>query len=224
MTAHTAGAGVLMVVSGPSGSGKTSLCRAVLDREPDARFSVSYTTRPPRAGEREGVDYHFTDEAAFREMIAQKQFAEWAEVHGRLYGTSSAWLRSQMDLGVDVILDIDYQGAYQVRESFADDAPVLVFVVPPSFEVLKERLVSRRTESAARVAQRLRTAEEELRHVHLYDYVVVNDGFDRAVDDLRAILAAERNRRARILPRIRRAYGPLIPETPPPRPPRKSPA
>ncbi len=224
MTAHTAGAGVLMVVSGPSGSGKTSLCRAVLDREPDARFSVSYTTRPPRAGEREGVDYHFTDEAAFRQMIAQKQFAEWAEVHGRLYGTSSAWLRSQMDLGVDVILDIDYQGAYQVRESFADDAPVLVFVVPPSFEVLKERLVSRRTESEARVAQRLRTAEEELRHVHLYDYVVVNDAFDRAVSDLRAILAAERSRRARILPRIRRAYGPLIPEIPPPRPPRKSPA
>ena len=212
-----------MVVSGPSGSGKTTLCQALLEREPDARFSVSYTTRPARAGEREGVDYHFVEPAVFREMVAQKQFAEWAEVHGQLYGTSSAWLRSQMDLGVDVVLDIDYQGAYQVRYSFADDAPVLVFVVPPSFEVLKERLASRRTESEARVAQRLRTAEEELKHVHLYDYVVVNDAFDRAVNDLRAILAAERSRRARILPRIRRAYGPLIPETPP-RPPRKTPA
>jgi len=224
MAARMVGAGVLTVVSGPSGSGKTSLCRAVLDREADARFSVSYTTRPSRSGEREGVDYHFIDQAGFREMIAHKQLAEWAEVHGQLYGTSSAWLRSQMDLGVDVVLDIDYQGAYQVRESFADDAPVLVFVVPPSFEVLKERLASRRTESEARVAQRLRTAEEELRHVHLYDYVVVNDAFERAVNDLRAILAAERNRRPRILPRIRRAYGPLIPETPPPRPPRKTPA
>lgn len=224
MTAHMAGAGVLMVVSGPSGSGKTSLCQAVLAREADARFSVSYTTRPPRAGEREGVDYHFSDQAVFRDMIAQKKFAEWAEVHGQLYGTSSAWLRSQMDLGVDVILDIDYQGAYQVRESFADDAPVLVFVVPPSFEVLKERLVSRRTESEARLAQRLRTAEEELKHVHLYDYVVVNDAFDRAVSDLRAILAAERSRRGRILPRIRRAYGPLIPGTPPPPPRRKAPS
>jgi guanylate kinase len=210
-----------MVVSGPSGSGKTSLCQAALDREADARFSVSYTTRPPRAGEREGVDYHFTDETAFRGMIAQKQFAEWAGVHGHLYGTSSAWLRSQMDLGVDVILDIDYQGAYQVRESFAGDA-----LSSCSWSRLRgaPRLVSRRTESEARVAQRLRTAEEELRHVHLYDYVVVNDAFERAVGDLRAILAAERSRRARILPRIRRAYGPLIPETPPPPPSRKPPS
>jgi guanylate kinase len=216
------GAGVLMVVSGPSGSGKTTLCQKLLEKESDARFSVSYTTRPPRANERDGVDYYFVDDAAFREMIARKQFAEWAEVHGHLYGTSAAWLRSQMDLGIDVVLDIDYQGAYQVRESFADDAPVLVFVVPPSFEVLKERLASRQTESKVRVAERLRTAEEELRHAHLYDYVIVNDAFDRAVGDLRAILAAERNRRSRVLSRIRRAYGALIPETPPPPPSRKS--
>ncbi len=214
------GAGVLMVVSGPSGSGKTSLCQTVLAEEPEARFSVSYTTRPPRAGERDGVDYHFVDAQAFDRMIAQKQFAEWAEVHDQRYGTSAAWLRSQMDLGVDVILDIDYQGAYQVRERLADDSPVLVFVIPPSFEVLKERLASRRTESEARIAQRLRTAEEELKHVHLYDYVVINDAFPRAVAALRSILAAERNRRSRALPRIRRAYGPLIPDVPPapPRP------
>ena len=212
------GAGVLMVVSGPSGSGKTSLCQAVLAEEPEARFSVSYTTRPARSGERDGVNYYFIDPQVFGQMIAQKQFAEWAEVHGQRYGTSAAWLRSQMDLGVDVILDIDYQGAYQVRERLADDVPVLVFVIPPSFEVLKERLASRRTESDERISQRLRTAEEELKHVHLYDYVVINDAFPRAVADLRAVLAAERNRRSRALPSIRRAYGPRIPDMAPPPP------
>jgi guanylate kinase len=209
------GAGVLMVVSGPSGSGKTSLCQTLLAEEREARFSVSYTTRPPRAGERDGVDYHFVDAQAFDRMIEQKQFAEWAEVHGQRYGTSAAWLRSQMDLGIDVILDIDYQGAYQVRGRLAEDLPVLVFVIPPSFEVLKERLAARRTESEARIAQRLRTAEEELRHVHLYDYVVINDAFPRAVADLRSILAAERSRRSRALASIRRAYGPMIPDRPP---------
>ncbi|MFQ5457019.1 MAG: guanylate kinase [Myxococcota bacterium] len=213
--------GVLMVVSGPSGSGKTSLCQALLAREPEARFSASYTTRPIRPGEREGVDYHFVDEPAFRRMISQKQFAEWAEVCGQLYGTSSAWLRSQMDLGVDVILDIDYQGAYQVRDRLSEESPVLVFVIPPSFDVLKERLASRGTESEARVAERLQTAEEELKHVHVYDYVVINDTFDRAVADLSAILHAERNSRARLLPRVRRSYGGLIPGKPPPPPGRR---
>ncbi|MDP3939984.1 MAG: guanylate kinase [Deltaproteobacteria bacterium] len=213
--------GVLMVVSGPSGSGKTSLCKALLEREPEARFSVSYTTRSKRAGEHEGKDYHFVDQPTFRRMIEQKQFAEWAEVYGQLYGTSAAWLRSQMDLGIDVILDIDYQGAYQVRDRLDDDSPVLVFVIPPSFEVLKERLASRGTETDARVRERLQTAEEELRHVYLYDYVVINDAFDRAVTDLAAILHAERNARARLLPRVRRSYGALIPSTPPPPPKRR---
>jgi guanylate kinase len=148
-------------------------------------------------------------------MIEQKQFAEYAEVHDHLYGTSAAWLRSQMDLGIDVILDIDYQGAYQVRERLLNDSPVLVFVIPPSFDVLKERLESRATESEARIAERLRIAEEELKHIHIYDYVVINDSFERAVGDLRAILAAERSGRDRLLSRIRRAYGALIPPTAP---------
>lgn len=213
--------GVLMVVSGPSGSGKTSLCKALLEREPQARFSVSYTTRSKRNGEQEGKDYHFVDQPTFRRMIEQKQLAEWAEIYGQLYGTSAAWLRSQMDLGIDVILDIDYQGAYQVRERLSEDSPVLVFVIPPSFDVLKERLASRGTETETRIRTRLETAEEELKHVHLYDYIVINDAFDRAVTDLASILHAERNARARLLPRVRRAYDALIPDTPPPRPGRR---
>jgi guanylate kinase len=154
-------------------------------------------------------------------MIEQKQFAEWAEVYGHLYGTSAAWLRSQMDLGIDVILDIDFQGAYQVRENLSDESPVLTFVIPPSFEVLEERLASRGTESNARIADRLEMAQEELKHVHLYDYVVINDAFDRALADLRAILTAERSCRRRLLPRVRRAYGPMIPANPPPPPKRR---
>jgi guanylate kinase len=213
--------GVLMVVSGPSGSGKTTLCRALLEREPQARFSVSYTTRSKRNGEQEGKDYNFVDQPTFRRMIEHKQLVEWAEIYGQRYGTSAAWLRSQMDLGIDVILDIDYQGGYQVRERLVEESPVLVFVIPPSFEVLKERLVSRGTETEARIQTRLRTAEEELKHVHLYDYIVINDAFDRAVADLASILHAERNARSRLLPRVRRAYGTLIPPSPPPPPGRR---
>jgi guanylate kinase len=215
------GSGVLMVVSGPSGAGKTSLCKALLTEESGARFSVSYTTRPIRPNERDGVDYQFIDQPTFQRMIEQKQFAEWAEVYGHLYGTSAAWLRSQMDLGIDVILDIDFQGAYQVRENLSDESPVLTFVIPPSFEVLEERLASRGTESNARIADRLEMAQEELKHVHLYDYVVINDAFDRALADLRAILTAERSCRRRLLPRVRRAYGPMIPANPPPPPKRR---
>jgi guanylate kinase len=215
------GAGVLMVVSGPSGAGKTSLCKALLTEESSARFSVSYTTRPIRPTERDGVDYQFVDQPTFQRMIEQKQFAEWAEVYGHHYGTSAAWLRSQMDLGIDVILDIDFQGAYQVRENLSDESPVLTFVIPPSFEVLEERLASRGTESNARIAQRLEMAQEELKHVHLYDYIVINDAFDRALADLRAILTAERNCRRRLLPRVRRAYGSMIPANPPPPPKRR---
>jgi len=213
--------GVLMVISGPSGSGKTSLCKALLEKEHDARFSVSYTSRKMRPDEKEGADYHFVDQPTFRRMIERKEFAEWAEVYGDLYGTSGAWLRSQMDLGVDVILDIDYQGAYQVREGFSDGAPVLVFVIPPSFDVLNQRLDSRGTETEARVAHRMRTAEEEVKHIHLYDYIVINDAFDRALDDLTAILHAERSTRARLLSRVRRAYNGLIPGKPPPPPKRR---
>ena len=210
--------GVLMVVSGPSGSGKTTLCKGLLAQESGARFSVSYTTRPIRPGEKDGVDYHFIDQPTFERKIEQKEFAEYAEVYGYLYGTSAAWLRSQMDLGIDVVLDIDYQGAYQVSERLADEFPVLTFIIPPSVEVLRERLAARGTESDARIAERLRIAEEELKHIHLYDYVVINDSVDRAVADLRGILAAEQNSRQRLLPRVRRAYGALIPPKPPPPP------
>ena len=183
-------AGVLFVVAAPSGGGKSSMVNALLEREPGIRLSVSYTTRPPRPGESEGDHYHFVDVPTFLALKDRGEFLEHAFVHGNWYATSAAWLRAQVAAGQDVLLEIDWQGAAQVRRLIPDS--VHVFILPPSTAALKERLTKRAQDSDAVIAQRLEAAREELRHCGEFDYVIMNQDFARAVDDLSAIVRAAR--------------------------------
>jgi guanylate kinase len=182
--------GCLFVVAAPSGGGKTSLVKALLEREPGMRLSVSYTTRPPRPGERDGVDYHFVDEPTFMRLKDNGEFLEHAFVHGNWYATSATWLRSEVQAGHDVLLEIDWQGARQVRHLIP--GAVLIFILPPSVELLKERLEKRGQDTAEIIARRLENAKEEMRHCGEFDYVIMNQDFARAVDDLSVIVRAAR--------------------------------
>lgn len=186
---------LIVVVSAPSGAGKTSLCQEAARRLPRLVHSVSYTTRAPRPDEQDGRDYHFIDEPTFRRMIEAGDFAEWATVHGHLYGTSRLLIEKHFADGLDVILDIDTQGAATLRRDFPHG--VFVFVVPPTFAMLEARLRSRRTDSEGEIRLRLARAREELTQYREYHYVVVNDVFENAVDELYCIIAVERLRRDR---------------------------
>jgi len=177
-------------VLAPSGGGKTSLVAALLEREPGIRLSVSYTTRPPRPGEADGVHYHFVDEERFAALKAAGEFLEHAHVHGNWYATSATWLRTQVAQGSDVLLEIDWQGAAQVRRLI--QGAVLIFILPPSLASLRERLEKRGQDTAEVIARRLETAREEMRHCADFDYVIMNQDFARAVDDLSAIVRAAR--------------------------------
>jgi guanylate kinase len=187
---------MLVVVSAPSGAGKTSLCEWVVTAVPNLAHSVSFTTRPPRSDEKDGCDYHFVDEATFQAMVDQGDFAEWAVVHDHLYGTSRALLQQHDAAGRDLILDIDTQGAANLRRSHPD--AVSVFIVPPSWALLEERLRRRRSETEADLQRRLQRAREEVKHYAEYQYVIVNDVFARAAEELKAIILAERCRSARV--------------------------
>lgn len=187
---------MLVVVSAPSGAGKTSLCEWAVTAVPNLVHSVSHTTRAPRPHEANGRDYHFMDEPTFRSMAARGEFAEWAEVHGHLYGTARPVLEVYFAAGQDVILDIDTQGAAILRESHP--AGVFVFVVPPSWEVLGRRLRQRRSDSEEDIQRRLARGREELRHYAEYQYVIVNDDFARAAEELKAVIVAERRRSTRV--------------------------
>jgi guanylate kinase len=188
-------AGVLFVVSAPSGAGKTSLLKALIPADPSLRLSVSHTTRAPRPGEQDGVHYHFIDRARFEEMVGGGAFLEHARVFDHHYGTSEAAVRRLLDEGHDVVLEIDWQGARQVRARIA--GAVGVFIVPPSVSALRERLGGRGQDSTEVIERRMRDARSELSHYGEYDYLVVNDVFDRTLGDLRAIVTAERLRRPR---------------------------
>ncbi|WP_374278770.1 guanylate kinase [Azonexus sp.] len=183
-------AGNLYVVAAPSGAGKTTLVRMLLEREPAVRLSVSYTTRPPRPGEQNGREYHFVDVDSFRGMIERHEFLEWAEVHGNFYGTSKKWIADRLTAGEDVLFEIDWQGAQQVRELFP--GAIGIFILPPSMEELTRRLTGRGTDAADVIARRLAAAQAEMRHVGEFDYVIINDLLDRALDDLHAIVRATR--------------------------------
>jgi len=183
------------VLAAPSGAGKTSLARALVERHADIIFSVSATTRPPRANERDGVDYHFVDDAGFEAMEQRGELLEWAWVHGRRYGTPVSSVQAALAQGRTVMLDIDVQGARQLREKLPD--AVLVFILPPSGTELLRRLSGRASESDAERTQRLRTARSELQSADEFDYVVVNDRFEDTIAVLEAILTAERHRAAR---------------------------
>lgn len=184
--------GNIIVVSAPSGAGKTTLCKRLVETLPGIRHSVSHTTRKPRAGEAAGRDYIFVDEAGFTLMADSDGFAEWACVHGNLYGTSKRTLEEMLDSGIDVILDIDVQGARQLRKVYGGG--VFVFVLPPSMEALKDRLRKRMSNSDDEIEERLRTAKEEIKDYGSYDYVIINDIFEDALGGLRAIVVAARLR------------------------------
>jgi guanylate kinase len=184
--------GNLFVIAAPSGGGKTSLVRALLAREPGIRLSVSYTTRAPRPGETDGVHYHFVDEPRFLALKERGEFLEHAHVHGNWYATSATWLQDQVAAGHDVLLEIDWQGAAQVRRLIP--ATVGIFLLPPSLAVLKERLENRRQDSPDVIARRLDAAQAEMHHCGEFDYVIINQDFATAVDDVAAIVRASRLR------------------------------
>jgi len=183
---------VILVLSAPTGGGKTTIGRRLVELDGAIRFSVSHTTRPPRPGERDGVDYHFVERSSFEAMAARGEFLEWAEVHGHLYGTHRQEAESARREGKDLLLDIDVQGGLQVKAARPD--AVLVFILPPSLEVLLERLRRRRGEPGFDLLRRLRTAEKELEKCGTYDYNVMNEDLDRAVGQVRCILEAARLR------------------------------
>ncbi|MGH8648753.1 MAG: guanylate kinase [Burkholderiales bacterium] len=191
--------GVLFIVSSPSGGGKTSLVKALLEAEPELRLSVSYTTRPPRPGEVDGRDYHFVTAPVFERMLEAAEFLESAVIYGNRYGTSQKAIERERVQGRDVVLEIDWQGAQQVRRVMRQ--VVSVFILPPSPEVLEARLRARGQDSEDIVARRLAAAREEISHVSEYEYVIINDDFNRAAQDLRSIIRAERLKLARQLAR-----------------------
>jgi len=190
MPPHLSAKGRLFIVSAPSGTGKTTLCRKLTASIPKLRFSVSYTTRPKRKGEINNVHYSFVNEKRFKDMIAKGEFAEWAMVHGNLYGTSIKRLKELIGKGYDVILDIDTQGALQMRRLFKD--AVYIFLVPPSMKELENRLKGRMSESDEAIKSRLKRAREEIISYKNYDYVVVNDYLKKAIEDVTSIIMAAR--------------------------------
>jgi len=190
MTTSTAAASTLFIVCAPSGAGKTSLVNALLKRDPTIRLSVSYTTRAPRPGEVDGREYHFVSRERFQQMLADNAFLESATVHGNFYGTSQAWISQTLSSGTNLLLEIDWQGAAQVRRLFPDS--VGIFILPPSPDALRERLTQRGQDSAEVIAQRLTAAREEIRHIAEFDYVIINQRFEEALEDLISIVRSQR--------------------------------
>ena len=182
--------GHLFILAAPSGAGKTTLCKAILNRYRDMLYSVSYTTRAPRPGEVNGVDYYFISKEKFIKDIENNKWAEWAQVHGNFYGTPAEFLNKSLSKGQDVLLDIDIQGTVQVLDRYADT--ITFFILPPSLEILKKRLESRGTDSADTISARLVNAKEEISKKNLYHHVIVNDQLSSAVSELLSIIAKYR--------------------------------
>jgi guanylate kinase len=187
-------AGTLFIVAAPSGAGKSTLVNALLQREPTISLSISHTTRPPRAGEQDGRHYFFIERSAFEQQIAAGTFLEHAQVHGNFYGTSLSTVQALLDQGRDVLLEIDWQGAAQIRRARPDC--VSVFILPPSRTELERRLRGRGSDAPEVIERRLLNSREEIGHAHEFDYIVVNDGFEDALADLQAIVRAVRLRSA----------------------------
>lgn len=182
--------GSLFIISAPSGAGKSTLTAKLLDEDRNIRLSVSYTTRAPRPGEVDGRDYHFVDSAGFMGMLKRGEFLESAEVHGNHYGTSEAWIRSQRDAGYDIVLEIDWQGAQQVRRIFDDT--IGIFILPPSIGELERRMRRRGQDSEEVVRRRLAVAADEMSHAAEFEYVIINNDFEEARRDLIAVVRASR--------------------------------
>jgi guanylate kinase len=179
--------GRLFIVSAPSGAGKSTLCQAVRDRFPDLVYSISFTTRAPRAGEKDGLDYFFISKAEFEKRIRQEDMAEWAEVHGHYYGTSASFLKQQLSAGQRVLLDIDVKGTKQIIQLFPDS--VTIFIMPPSLEELRERLEKRGADSPEAIQKRLAAAAAEIAQRDLYQHIIVNDRLNDAVEAFSDIIS-----------------------------------
>lgn len=195
--------GILWIISAPSGAGKTSLSKALLTQIAGLRPSVSYTTRPPRPGESDGQDYHFVSSDAFSGMIQEAAFLEHAEVFGNRYGTGKGWVTEQLESGMDVLLEIDWQGAQQVRQQLPDKT-VTIFILPPSLHTLETRLRNRGQDTDTVIAARCQAAQSEMRHFDEFDYLVTNDDFNETLAQLECIICAERARLIRLDERMKR--------------------
>lgn len=188
--ARGASRGHVFVIAAPSGTGKTTLCRRILELDPELRLSTSHTTRKPRSGEQDGVHYHFVSESAFRELVQAGRFLEHAEYGGNIYGTSWAAIEEPREAGHDVVLEIEVQGAAQVKQRIADAC--LIFLLPPSMAVLEERLRGRGTDDEAVIQRRMALSDRELAAAHLFDFAVVNDDLERAVAEVLLVIRAVR--------------------------------
>lgn len=183
--------GHLFIISAPSGAGKSTLCRAMRDHFTDLLYSISYTTRSPRKGERNGVDYHFIPQDDFEKGISRHQWAEWAEVHGNYYGTSAEFLNNELSAGRDILLEIDVQGTLQILKRYPDG--ITIFILPPSLEILKQRLQTRGTDSPEVVALRLANAQKEMTQKDVYRHIVINDLLRDAIEELATIFEKYRS-------------------------------
>jgi len=187
--------GHLFIISGPSGAGKSTILSAILKKRPQLRYSISYTTRLPRGNEENGVDYHFVSEAVFRKKIDEGEFAEWAEVHGYLYGTSATYIEEVLARGLDILFDIDVQGEKRLSAKYPE--AISVFITPPDMEELEKRLLKRGADSPAAIQRRLKNAKAEVAQAHDYNHVVVNDDLVQTVSELESII--EQASSARVL-------------------------
>ena len=192
--------GLCIIISAPSGAGKTSICRRLLDKWPNLRFSVSHTTRAPRPGEEDGKDYYFTSVSDFKERIARGEFVEWVENYGQFYGTARATIQPLLEQGFDLIIDVEPRGAKELKMNYPGG--IFVFILPPSWLELKNRLTKRGCDGEDAMQERLHKAREESRAVVWYDYAIFNDRLDKAVEQLNAIYVAEKTRRERLMKRI----------------------
>jgi guanylate kinase len=191
----------VFVISGPSGAGKTTLVQLLMERVPNLFFSISHTTRPPRENEKEGVDYYFIDDAAFQNMIRQNLFLEWADVHGSRYGTSRQMIQIAEKEKKDLVLDVDVQGAASVRKALPD--AVTIFIMPPSYQSLRERMLQRGTDNEMQIEQRLENALQEIQRYREYDYIVVNEEIVPTLENLSGIIRERRCRREILEPRLK---------------------
>lgn len=196
--------GLILILSAPSGAGKTSLCRELFKTFPDMRESVSYTTRAPRAGEVEGEAYHFVTNEVFEHMVEDDAFAEWAEVHGNKYGTALRTLEEARKNGIDLVLDIDCQGALRLKEQF--EGGVYVFIMPPSMEELRRRLEHRSSDAQDVIERRIARAADEIREARWYDYIIFNDNFAVACQELSAVVIAHRRKTFRMMEKVGKLF------------------
>lgn len=196
--------GLILILSAPSGAGKTSLCRELFKAFPDIKESISYTTREPRPGEVDGEAYHFVSLAEFERMVDEEAFAEWALVHGNMYGTALKTLEDARKNGVNLVLDIDCQGALKLKEQF--EGGVFVFILPPSMDELRRRLENRSSDSQDVIERRIARAADEIRESRWYDYIIINDDFEVAASELAAIVVAQRRKTFRMMEQVGKLF------------------